>query len=226
MRALLALALLWAPQEGAEVSGKVAVPEGGGAKKSRLKLRYVGQTGLGQKKDPAGSPSVVWLEGAPPSRAEGKHEAIVQEGLEFRPRVLAIQVGTTVRFPNLDNLYHNVFSYSAARRFDLGRYPHGESKEVTFDRAGRVDVFCEIHEHMRAFVVVVDNPHFARAEEDGRFSIPRVPPGRYTLVAWREGFEPVRREVDVGASGARVDVEFARRSDEGGAPRLACCGAP
>lgn len=226
--ALLVVLLLSAPAEGGPVSGTVALPEGGGARNPRLKLRYVGQTGLGEKKPAAPSPAVVYLEGAPASRASGKSEEIVQQGLEFHPRVLAVQVGTTVRFPNGDDLYHNVFSYSPARRFDLGRYPKGESKEVVFDQKGRVDVFCELHEHMRAFILVIDNPHFAACREDGTFEIPRVPPGKYTLVAWHERFEAVRQPVEVGAAGAKVDLKFVRGAAEpaGRTGADLCCGKP
>jgi plastocyanin len=226
--ALLLVLLLPAPGEGGPVSGAVTLPEGGGARNPRLKLRYVGQTGLGEKKPAAPSPAVVYLEDAPASRSSGKIEEIVQQGLEFRPRVLAVQTGTTVRFPNGDDLYHNVFSYSPVKRFDLGRYPKGESKEVLFDRKGRVDVFCELHEHMRAFILVVDNPHFAVCRADGTFEIPGVPPGKYTLVAWHERFEALRRPIEVGAGGAKVELRFAREPAPpgGGTGGGLCCGTP
>jgi plastocyanin len=216
MRALLAAALVLnvggagAAAPSGPVTGRVTIPEGAAQKKTRLKLRYAGQTGLGEKKDPSSSPAVVYLEGLPPSRAAAARVEMRQNGLEFRPRVLAVQTGTTVSFPNDDPVYHNVFSYSQAKRFDLGRYPQGETKEVLFEQRGRVDVFCEIHEHMRAFIVVVDNPCFAVAKEDGSFTLPEVPAGRYTLVAWHESFEPVRVPVDVPAGGTRVDLKFVR----------------
>lgn len=222
----LIVALWLACQDGGVVSGKVTVPEAATQKKTRLKLRYAGQTGLGEKKDPSPSPAVVYLEGAPSGKAEGKVEEIRQEGLEFRPRVLSVQVGTTVRFPNGDSLYHNVFSYSQPKRFDLGRYDKGESREVTFDRKGRVDVFCEIHEHMRAFVIVVDSPHHAVARPDGTYALPKAPPGTYTLVAWHESFEPVRQEVEVTASGAKVDLRFTRAAQAPPATAVACCPKP
>lgn len=224
---LLLAALGAAPQEKpGTLTGRITLPAEVSVKKSRLKLRYAGQTGLGEKKEPAKSPAVVWLEGPPASRLEGQAREISQEGLEFRPRVMAVQTGTTVKFPNLDTLYHNVFSYSPAKRFDLGRYSTGESKEVTFEQKGRVDVFCEVHEHMRAFIIVVDHPWFALAAEDGSYSIPGIPPGRYTLVAWHESFEPVRQEVEVQASGSQADVKFSRRAEIPRPPTLRgeCCG--
>lgn len=138
---------------------------------------------------------------------------MLQEGLQFRPRVLAVQAGTTVRFPNGDNVQHNVFSYSKARRFDLGRFPKGESKDVTFDVPGIIDVCCEVHEHMKAFIVVAPHAHVATVKEDGSFVLPKVPPGKHVLVAWKEGFEPLRKEIEVGAGGAKVDVLISRAGD-------------
>jgi plastocyanin len=209
---LLGLALLpAAPQEAGDVTGTVAVAEGATPKK-RLKLRYTGP-GMEDRKEPSPSLPVVWLEGPPAAKADGKVVDMLQEGLEFRPRVLAIQAGTTVRFPNGDNVQHNVFSYSKARRFDLGRYPKGESKDVTFEQPGIIDVCCEVHEHMKAFIVVAPHAHVATAKEDGTFVLPKVPAGKHVLVAWKEGFEPVRREIEVGAGGAKVDVRIARAGD-------------
>ena len=129
-----------------------------------------------------------------------------------------------VSFPNLDREYHNVFSYSRAKRFDLGRFPRGETREVTFGEAGLVRVYCEIHEHMRAFVLVVDSPYTATAGPDGKFTFPKVPPGSYTLVAWHEQYETVRKAVEIPASGARVDVTFAAAPASDPAGRtLGCC---
>lgn len=208
---LLCLLLPPLPQEAGDVTGTVAVAEGATPKK-RLKVRYTGP-GLADRKEPAPSPAVVWLEGPPAAKAEGKAVEMLQEGLEFRPRVLAVQAGTTVRFPNGDNVQHNVFSYSKAKRFDLGRFPKGESKDVTFDQPGIVDVCCEVHEHMKAFIIVAPHAHVATARADGSFVLPKVPPGKYTLLAWKEGFEPLRREVDVAAGGAKVDLRISRAGD-------------
>ncbi len=226
MRWLLAVVLLGGASAGSErggtVSGTVTATEGEGQKKLRADIRYAGP-GIELRKAPDPSPAVVHLEGVPASKAEGKTLEMRQDGLEFRPRVLAVQAGSTVRFPNGDNLHHNVFSYSAARRFDLGRYPKGESKDVLFDRKGRVDVRCDIHRHMRAYIHVFDDPHFALAKEDGTFAISGVPPGKYTLVVWKEFFEPVRRPVEVAADGARVDVRLSRL-DPGSDGRTAVAG--
>ncbi len=109
---------------------------------------------------------------------------IDQRDLMFFPRVLPVQVGTIVDFPNNDNLFHNVFSYSQAKDFDLGRYPTGESRSVVFDRPGVVRVYCDIHAHMNATILVLNNPYFASPDDDGSFVLRNVPEGTYTMKLW------------------------------------------
>jgi hypothetical protein len=106
--------------------------------------------------------------------------------LTFVPALLPIQVGTKVEFPNLDDTYHNIFSFSPAKRFDLGRYRSDEKPvpSVVFDTAGLVTLRCDIHEHMRALVLVLDTPHFVITETDGSFRLSSLPAGRYVLKAW------------------------------------------
>jgi len=132
----------------------------------------------------------------------------------FIPHVLAITAGTTVDFPNSDKTYHNVFSISKARSFDLGRYAAGRSKAVRFDRPGIVRVFCEIHSHMSAFILVFNHRYFAVTGPDGRYQIARVPPGRYTLDAWNEGAVRESRQITVPESGGDssvVEADFTLR---------------
>ena len=107
-----------------------------------------------------------------------------QRGQKFVPHVLPVLVGTEVRFPNSDVVYHNVFSYSKTRSFDLGRYPTGRSKSVIFDKPGVVKVYCDIHPDMNAFIIVLSNPYFTTTAPDGSFVLRDVPPGSYTLKAW------------------------------------------
>jgi hypothetical protein len=127
------------------------------------------------------------------------------------PHVLAVTVGTTVDFPNSDRVYHNVFSLSSTKRFDLGRYAAGRSRSVRFDRPGIVRVFCEIHSHMSAFILVFNHRYFAVTGADGRYQIARVPPGRYTLVAWNEGSIRESRPVAIGEEGVAIEADFALR---------------
>ena len=102
----------------------------------------------------------------------------------FVPHVLPIVVGTTVRFLNSDEVYHNVFSYSEAKSFDLGRYAQGKYRSITFNKPGIVTVYCDIHTSMNAFILVLQNPYFATTDESGAYVIKNVPEGSYTLKAW------------------------------------------
>ncbi len=226
MRLCLALVLLWAPQEASTVSGKISAPDGAAQKKLRLKIKYAGPGVTGPTK-PDPSPAVVWLEGAGAVKMDPRTVEVRQEGIEFRPRVLAVPLGSTVRFPNADDVFHNVFSYSKAERFDLGKYPKGESKSVTFEKKGLVDVRCEVHDHMRNYIHVFDHPYYAVAAEDGTYTIPKVPPGKYTLVAWKEFFDPVRQEIEVKADGLKVDLSLTRLLDRPADAVLGadCCDA-
>jgi plastocyanin len=108
---------------------------------------------------------------------------VAQEGYQFRPAIVAVRRGTRVAFPNRDDEFHNVFSYSAAKRFDLGRFRKDEeSPLVTFDSAGLVKVYCEIHKHMRGLVLVLDTPWFTTTDALGHFTL-EAPPGNYRLRA-------------------------------------------
>ena len=152
--------------------------------------------------------SVVYLETAPQAAFEAPRPgraALNQKNESFVPYVLAVTVGSTVDFPNSDRVYHNVFSLSKAKRFDLGRYPRGQSRSVRFDHPGVVRVFCEIHSHMSAFVLVFAHPYFATTDAEGRYRIDGVPPGAYTLAVWNDGEVRDRKEVLVGADSVEQD---------------------
>gem|GEM_PF-365676 len=136
-----------------------------------------------------------------------KHAVMDQRGLTFVPHILPILVGTTVDFPNSDPVFHNVFSISAPKRFNLGMYPTGVIKSITFDKPGRVDVLCNVHLEMHAIILVKPNPYFTTCDERGEFSIPDVPAGRHRVQAWHEAFEPVIQEVVVPARGT-VRIHF------------------
>lgn len=131
-----------------------------------------------------------------------------QRNEAFVPHVLAVTSGTVVDFPNSDTTYHNVFSLSRAKRFDLGRYPRGHSKAVQFDRPGIVRVFCDIHSHMSAFVLVFGHPYYATTGSDGQYRIDNIPPGTYTVSAWHDGSTRASRTVTIPAEGGAVDLDF------------------
>jgi plastocyanin len=153
---------------------------------------------------------VVYLASAPRGAFEEREPAraaMDQRNETFVPHVLAVTVGTVVDFPNSDKTFHNVFSLSKAKRFDLGRYAAGKSKSVRFDRPGLVRVFCDIHSHMNAYVLVLTHRFFSMTEPDGRFRIPAVPPGNYTVVGWYEGEERLTRDVTVPPGGV-VEIDL------------------
>jgi plastocyanin len=131
--------------------------------------------------------------------ASATHPRMSQRDETFDPHVLAVLQGTTVDFPNRDDLFHNVFSLSSAKAFDLGRYPKGGSRPVTFDKPGRVEVFCHIHSDMSAIVLVLENPYFTSPDAKGHFVIDSVPPGDYAVVGWHQRIKPVQHKVHVVA---------------------------
>src|SRR5438094_4780173 len=146
--------------------------------------------------------AVVYLDGSFPTPTSHPTKQVAQKDLAFLPPLLPVQVGTTVEFPNLDNTYHNIFSYSPAKRFDLGRYRPEERPipSVIFDVPGLVTLRCDIHEYMRGLILVLNTPYFVITNPDGRFRLSGLPSGRYTLKAWidikstRE--QPVELEAD------------------------------
>jgi plastocyanin len=155
--------------------------------------------------------SVVYLDPAPRGAFDERDEPrarIDQRNETFMPHVLAIVAGTTVDFPNSDLTYHNVFSLSRAKSFDLGRYAVGKSKSVRFERPGIIRVFCEIHSHMSAFILVFAHRYFAVTEPDGSFHMDNVPPGTYSVFVWNEALPLESRRVTVPESGGDVELNF------------------
>jgi plastocyanin len=132
--------------------------------------------------------AVVWVDvpGAP-RPAHPPAAVLEQHDEQFSPRVLAVEVGTRVEFPNDDRVFHNVFSFHDGKRFDLGLYPVGTVKYVPFDQPGLSRIFCNIHPQMAAYVLAVDTPFFAVTDASGRFTIPHLPAGAHVFHAWRPG---------------------------------------
>ncbi len=157
---------------------------------------------------------VIWvadIEGTFP--APTKPAVMDQKDLRFVPHVLAVQVGTTVEFPNSDPVSHNVFSISDAKRFNLGLYQSGTARRVKFDRPGVVELLCNVHLEMSAYIVVVKNPYFAQPKADGTFRIENVPPGRHRLRSWHERLPAREQEVEVPVEGtAQVLFEISSKN--------------
>jgi plastocyanin len=143
---------------------------------------------------------VIYLKDAPPRSVPPIRAEIRQRGENFFPRVVAVPVGSVVDFPNDDDIYHNVFSLSRAKTFNLGRYPHGKSASVRFEKPGIIRVFCDIHSHMTATVVVFNHPWFVVPSEDGAFELADLPSGDHDLSAWHErlGDTTVRLRLEAG----------------------------
>lgn len=134
-------------------------------------------------------------------------QVITQRDAVFRPHVLPVLVGTTVEWPNKDDIFHNVFSMSESNPFDLGLYKDPEIKKVQFKNTGRVDVFCSIHSQMNCVILVLQNPFYAVTDKSGRFQIHNVPAGNYRLKAWHGRLPADIKEVVVPENG-EVQVQF------------------
>jgi plastocyanin len=153
--------------------------------------------------------AVVYLAGDFAKPATPTVRQMIQRNLDFEPRLLPVQVGTKVEFPNLDDTYHNVFSYSRPKRFDLGRYRKNEEPVPAqiFETPGLISLRCDIHEHMRAVILVLETPHFIITDTDGRFRLPDLPAGRYVLKAWLDSKTTLERAVELTA-GATLQVNL------------------
>ena len=151
---------------------------------------------------------VVYLKGAPtPGALPASHARIVQQDEAFVPRLVAVTRGSTVDFPNGDSIFHDVFSLSRAASFDLGSYPRGSSRSWRFTKPGLVKVFCHLHSHMSASIMVFDHPYFTIPNADGSFVLDGLPPGDYHVVAWHERIGENAQPVELTAGGT-TEVRF------------------
>jgi len=205
---LCAHAAAWAE---ATIEGTLALPRA--KAETPAPSRYENRI-PGEVAPPPAPVAVVYLAGNF-SSATGANATVsakvVQEHFQFSPAVLPVRLGTVVEFPNLDDSYHNVFSYSKPKRFDLGRYHKDEKPAaVVFDKAGVVKLYCEIHEHMRATILVLDTPYFTKTDTNGNFRLEHLPAGKFTLKAWLDEKTQLERAVDL-SDGATLRVDFASK---------------
>lgn len=213
--AWLALALTAAPQGAVQrtgtIRGRVELRRPPAAADLRPNVADLGAPTPHDRSDRL--KSVVYLESAPRGAFEPTEtgRAVMDQRNEtFVPHLLAITTGTVVEFPNSDRIYHNVFSLSKTKRFDLGRYAVGRSKAIRFDQPGIVRVFCDIHSHMNAFILVFSHPFFDVTDADGRYSIEDVPAGAYNVIAWNEGIASEPKPVVV-PDGLTTELDFSLR---------------
>jgi plastocyanin len=190
----------------AVIEGRVELPREHSAPVMNKRYEIVAKGGVLAPMPPL---AVVYLEGAFPKRNPTGTKQMAQKDLTFVPALLPVQVGTRVEFPNRDDTYHNIFSFSPAKRFDLGRYRSDEIPipSVLFDVPGLVTLRCDIHEHMRALILVLDTPHFVMSDTDGHYRLSGLPAGNYTLKAWLTSKTTLERPVSL-TSGAALKINF------------------
>jgi plastocyanin len=167
----------------ATIEGRVHLPKPAADHSQSQRYQPSAEIAIGPIDPPA---AIVYLEGNfSGAQKERPLLHMAQKNINFLPNLIAVQAGTTVDFPNLDDTYHNVFSYSKLKRFDLGRYRKDEKPGlVLFDKPGVITVHCEIHERMRGTILVLDTPHFVKTDTDGRYRLEQLPAGRFILKAW------------------------------------------
>ena len=190
----------------ATVEGRVELPKSHSAPVMSKHYEIVTHGGVLSTQPPL---AVVYLEGSFPKPTSPPTRQIIQQDLAFVPPLLPVQLGTRVEFPNLDDTYHSIFSYSPAKRFDLGRYRPEERPipSVVFDKPGLVTLRCDIHEHMRGLILVLNSPYFVITDAEGRFRLKGLPPGHCTLKAWIDSKTTHERPVDL-KKGETLHVDF------------------
>ena len=190
----------------ATVEGRVELPKLHSAPVMAKRYEIVTHSGVLSTQPPL---AVVYLVGSFPKRSSPPARQVAQKDLTFVPSLLPVQVGTRVEFPNLDDTYHSIFSYSPAKRFDLGRYRPEERPipSQVFDTPGLVTLRCDIHDHMRGLILVLDTPYFVVTGADGRFRLSRLPAGHYTLKAWIDSKATRERPVEL-KSGETLHIDF------------------
>jgi len=183
----------------AVIEGRVELPETHAAPVVNKRYEILTKGGVIAVNPPV---AVVYLEGSFPKPAKPPVAQIAQKDLLFVPALLAVQVGTRVEFPNFDNTYHNIFSFSPAKRFDLGRYRSDEKPvpSQVFDVAGAVTLRCDIHEHMRGLILVLETPHFVTSDTEGRFRLSGLPAGHFKLKAWLNSKTTLELPVELKAN--------------------------
>ena len=190
----------------ATVEGRVELPKSRSAPVQAKRYEIVSKGGVLSTQPPL---AVVYLDGSFPQSGSLPTKEVTQKDLTFIPALLPVRVGTKVEFPNLDDTYHNIFSYSPAKRFDLGRYRPDERPipSQVFEKPGLVTLRCDIHEHMRGLILVLSTPYFVMTDTAGHFRLSGLPAGHYTLKAWIDSRTTQEKPVDL-KNGQTLHVDF------------------
>jgi len=190
----------------ATVEGRVELPKSRSAPVQAKRYEIVSKGGVLSTQPPL---AVVYLDGSFSQPGSLPTKQVTQKDLTFIPALLPVRVGTKVEFPNLDDTYHNIFSYSPAKRFDLGRYRPDERPipSQVFDKPGLVTLRCDIHEHMRGLILVLSTPYFVMTDTAGHFRLSGLPAGHYTLKAWIDSRTTQESPVDL-KNGQTLHVDF------------------
>src|SRR5437870_4115154 len=190
----------------ASVEGRVELPKSHSAPVMAKRYEIVTSGGVLATQPPL---AVVYLDGSFPKRTAPPTKQVAQKDLAFLPSLLPVQIGTRVEFTNCDDTYHSIFSYSPAKRFDLGRYRPDERPipSEVFDAPGLVTLRCDIHEHMRGLILVLNTPYFVTTDTDGRFRLSGLPSGHYTLKAWIDSKTTRERPVEL-KSGETLHIDL------------------
>ena len=188
------------------IEGRVELPKSRSTPVMNKRYEIVSKGGVLSTNPPL---AVVYLEGVFSKPTSLPVKQVNQKDFTFVPALLAVQSGTRVEFPNLDDTYHNVFSYSASKRFDLGRYRPDEKPipSQVLDTAGLITLRCDIHEHMRGLILVLDTPYFVTTDSDGSFKLSGLPEGSYKLKAWISSRTTRELKVEL-KNGAKLRVDF------------------
>jgi len=194
--AMLTLAGVTRVYAGAGVEGHVQLPKSHAAPVLNQRYEIVTKAGVVSTDPPR---AVVYLEGHFPSPETPVVAQMAQKNLAFLPPLLPIRVGTKVEFPNEDDVYHNIFSYSSVKRFDLGRYRSTDRPvpSQVFEQPGVVTLRCDIHEHMRGAILVLDTPYFVISDGFGNYHLDHLPAGDYVLKAWIDSKTTLQKPVQL-----------------------------
>jgi plastocyanin len=196
----------------AEVSGKITIEKGiikkpVSATVYELRGPSVSEESPARRDQSEFEKIAVWLDSAVATSVSPSVATLQQRNKQFEPSLLIVPVGSTVDFPNLDPVFHNIFSLSRTQSFDLGYYPKGHSRSVKFPNAGIVQVYCHVHPEMHGVIIVAATPWYGKPDNQGNFSWPQIPAGRYKLGVWQTSVGVLHRTVVV-SEGAHVHVEL------------------